>query len=42
LWVASTVFLSNLIILSISTIWINKFALNQKHFSKQKLFSKLH
>jgi O-antigen/teichoic acid export membrane protein len=41
LWVASTVFLSNLIILSIFTIWINKFALNQKHFPKQKLSSKL-
>lgn len=41
LWVASTVFLSHLIILSISTIWINRFALNQKHFPQQKLFSKL-
>jgi len=42
LWVASTVFFSHLIILSISTIWINRFALDQKHFPKQKLCSKLH
>ena len=36
-WVAATVFLSKLIILSISTIWVNRYALNEKHFLKQKI-----
>ncbi len=36
-WVASTVFLSQLILTSLATIWINRFALNQKHFLKQKI-----
>lgn len=42
LWVASSVFFSHLTILSISTIWVNRFALNQKHFPKQKLLSEPH
>ena len=36
-WVAVTVFFSHLIVLSISSVWINRFALNQKYFPKQRI-----
>ena len=35
IWVAVTVFLSNLIVTPVLTIWSNRFALNQKNFPKQ-------
>ena len=37
IWVAATVFLNQLIITSISAIWMNKYALDKKHFLKHNL-----
>lgn len=37
IWVASAVFLSHAIVLSITTIWMNRFGLNERHLSKQSI-----